>query len=484
MKSPLGRFNLFFTNIAFFGGLKVLGALFPLFIFPFVTRRLDGADAFGMYDIFLVISSLSASVAMMGIPDAMFRQYYIKCNAEYRKEVTATGFVIVVTAAIIVSLMVAILKNFIQVMVLNDNHYYSIIYFAAFYILLQNLFNVSVHPSRLDNNKKHLLFNTLFYAVIFYAVVLLLLHLSYGLYALIYAHLVAAGIMAIYFIYLNSSNFFPVRFSKDIAWKLLQVGLPLMPIFLIYWANNSIVRILIMKYLGATELGVFAIGSKYASVSTFLQMAFAGGWSFFTFSTMNDKDHVSIKSRIFEALLFIIVVGYAIIVPLAPYFFGLVFLGDYARGYVVFGQLFLAPLFLILYQIIASQFVIIGKSHYSLISLSVGFSVSLLLSFVFLKMGSGIAGLSYSIPISYLTAILIAYFFTRKFKIFDLNFESFVSFGFIIVMNIVLQIEHGLRVYIFLSPLLLIYCYINKRLILELIHMIKRLGLRRFRTNE
>lgn len=475
----MSRLKLLVTNVAFFGGLKVLSSLFPLFILPFVTRRLGGADEFGVYDIFMIISSLSASIAMMGIPDAMFRQYYLKSDAEYRKDVITTGFVILLTSAITVSLIVMILKNYIQIVIFNDYRYHSIIYFAAFYLLIQTLSNISVHPSKLENNKKHLLINTLLYATIFYSAILLLLHFSYGLYALIYAHLIAAALITAYFIYLNRKSFFPLRFSKDIARALFRVGLPLMPIFLIYWANNSIVRILIMKYLGATELGVFAIGSKYAAVSSFLQMAFAGGWSFFTFSTMNDEDHVSIKSRIFETLLFIIVISYAIIVPLAPYFFELVFTGDYTRGYSVFGQLFLSPLFLIIYQIIASQVTIIGKSYYSLISLSIGFSVSLILSLIFVKMGFGIVGVSYSIPVSYLIAILIVYLFAKRHKVFNLDRGSCVSFIFIIIINIILQIENGLRSYFFLLPILLIYFYINKNLILELISMVKRIGIKK-----
>jgi len=376
-------------------------------------------------------------------------------------------------------MILLILKNQLQGLVLDDQRYYSIIYFAAFYVIIENISNISVHPSRLDNDKKNLLISTLLQGIIFYAAVLLLLQYSYGLYSLIFAHFITAIIIAAYFIYLNRTSFFPLRFSKDIARALFRVGLPLMPIFLIYWANTSIVRILIMKYLGANELGVFAIGSKYASVSTFLQMAFAGGWSFFTFSTMNDEDQVSIKSRIFEALLFIIVISYALIAPFAPYFFELVFTGDYSRGHSVFGQLFLSPLFLILYQIVAGQFVIIEKSYYSLISMGIGFLVSLILCLIFLKCGLGIVWVSYSIPLSYLIALLLAYYFAKKLNVFDLDFLSFISFVFIIIINIVLQIEHSFRSYIFLLPMLLIYFYINKKLICEFVSMVRKLDLRK-----
>lgn len=471
----MSRLKLLVTNVGFFGGLKVLSSLFPLFILPYVTRQLNGAEEFGIYDIFIVISSLSASIAMMGIQDAMFRQYHLKNDEQYRKDVTATGFLIVTCAALAVSIIVLLLKNSIQSFLLDDARYYSIIYFAGLYVITQNLMNISVQPSRLANNKKHLLINTLINAVVFYAVVILLLQYSFGVYALIYAHFATAIFIAIFFIYINRKSFFPVRFSKEIANQLIRVGLPLMPIFLIYWANNSIVRVLIMKYLGAAELGIFAIGSKYASVSTFIQMAFAGGWSFFTYSTMNDVDQVKLKSKIFDTLLFIIVLGYALLAPLAPYFFELVFTGDYIRGFTVFGQLFLAPLFLILYQIIANQFTIVGKSHYSLISLGIGFIICLIMSLFFLERGMGIVAVSYSIPISYLIAIIISYLFAKKQKIFNLNIGSFISFGFIILVNLIIQIEQSLFTYIYLLPLIILFLILKRKIIAEFFDLGKRL---------
>lgn len=471
----MSRLKLLITNIGFFGGLKVLSSLFPLFILPYVTSKLGGTDEFGIYDIFIVISGLGASIAMLGTQDAMFRQYHINNEFEFRKSVTNTGFIVVLVSSILVGVFLLLINSFMQNFFLKEVQYNSLFLFAAAYIVSQNVMNISLHPSRLENNKLHLFVNTLLYVLFFYATVLLLLQYSFGLFALVYAHLFAALSLASIFIVINRKNFFPLNFSKKVALDLLKIGLPLMPIFLIYWANNSISRMLILNYLGPGELGVFAIGSKYASVSSFLQTAFAAGWSFFTFSTMKDDDQVMIKSKVFETLLFIIVIFYALLAPIAPWFFDNFFKGDYVLGYTVFGQLFLAPLFLILYQIIANQFTIIGKSYYSLISLGLGFLVGLIIALFFLERGFGIVAVSYSIPISYLITIFISYLFAKKQAIFRIKLVSLISFGFIIFINAIIQFEKSILAYFYLFPLIIIFLIINKNLIFELFNLSKRM---------
>jgi O-antigen/teichoic acid export membrane protein len=468
----MGRLKLLITNIFYFGGLKILSSLFPLLLYPYISKLISPAD-FGLYDIFMVIVGLSTSISMLGIQDAMFKEYYEKNDSTYKRLVISTGFVLVVLASLAFSLLLVLFKSFYQSSFLDNPSNYFVIYYAAIFVTLTNVSNTFVHPSRLNNNKKELIYYTFLFAILFYLSAIGLLYYNRSFLSLIYANFITILVIAIVFGKIHFRLFYPLRFSKKIAKSLLTIGLPLVPIFIIYWANNSIIRILIIKHLGATELGVFAIGSKYASISTFIQAAFAGGWSYFTFSTMKDKDQVEMKSKVFESLLFIIVIAYAFLSPFVPYLFKMLFEGDYIRGYTVFGQLFLGPLLLILYQIIANQFTIIEKSYFSLIALSVGFLIGLFFCYFFIYKGYGIKGASYSIPISYTFAIFLSYYFGKRYNLFHFSKYTYLSFFFLIVMNLVILLTHGTNSFIFCFSLLIIYLIINRLPIIELFQIAK-----------
>ena len=272
---------------------------------------------------------------------------------------------------------------------------------------------------------------------------------------------------------INFPYFKSFRFSKTIARSLLNIGVPLVPIFIIYWANNSVIRVLIIKNLGATELGVFAIGSKYAGISSFIQAAFAGGWSFFTFSTMKDKDQTEMKSKIFESLLMIIVVVYTLLTPFVPYFFNILFSGEYVRGYTVFGQLFLGPLLLILYQIIANQFTIIEKSFYSFIALMIGFLIGVVSCYTLIFEGFGIVGASFSIPISYIIAIFLVHYFGKKYHLFVFSRYVYISFCFLIIVNVGIQVMKGFYAFLFSFFIIIAFVFINKDPLMNLSKLIK-----------
>lgn len=374
-----------------------------------------------------------------------------------------TGFGIVFIASLLLSLILILFKSFYQSSFFNSSSNFFVIYYVAAFIILSNVSNVLVHPSRLNNNKKELIYYTFLFAILFYISSVVFLKYKPNFLSLVYANFLTIIAIGLVFGVIHFRFFFPFKFSKKIAKSLLIIGLPLVPIFIIYWANSSILRVLIIKHLGPTELGVFAIGSKYASISTFIQIAFAGGWSYFTFSTMKDVDQVAIKSKVFESLLFIIVISFSVACPFAPYMFKFFFSGEYVRGYTVFDQLFLAPLLLILYQIIANQFTIIEKSYYSFISLLIGFLIGLLFCYFSIYKGLGIVGASYSVPISYFIAILLSYFMGIKYKLLIFSKNVYVSFFFLIVINIAFLLTHGIYTFFFSFSLVFIYLLINKQ---------------------
>ncbi|MGL5099077.1 MAG: lipopolysaccharide biosynthesis protein, partial [Fusobacteriaceae bacterium] len=202
--------------------------------------------------------------------------------------------------------------------------------------------------------------------------------------------------------------------------ELFKIGIPLLPTFLIYWIFNSMDRIMINRMIGSTELGIYSVGSKVSSISQLIYTAFAGGWSYFAFSTMKDKDQVELNSKVFEYLGIISFVAYICAQPFIKTVFKFFLTGEYQRGSEVFAYLFLSPLMLMLFQITASQVIVVKKSYLSTLSLTVGAILNVFLNYYLIKY-YGIRGAAVSTLFSYIISVVMIMIVCYKYKLMKLK---------------------------------------------------------------
>jgi len=195
---------------------------------------------------------------------------------------------------------------------------------------------------------------------------------------------------------------------------------------------------MITNFLGTSELGIYAIGSKVAHISQLIYMAFAGGWQYFAFSTMKDGDQVDLTSRVFEYLGIISFAFFLLILPFNQLIFNLFFEGDYTKGSIVFPYLFLSPLLLMLFQTAGNQFLVVKKSYLSTLSLSIGAGLNVLLNY-FLIPRIGIVGASMATLIGYVTSVIIVVLITQKMKLFKIKFRFIIVSIFVVVDLIIFQ---------------------------------------------
>ena len=91
--------------------------------------------------------------------------------------------------------------------------------------------------------------------------------------------------------------------------------------------------------------------------------------------------------------------------PLIPYLFKILFVGDYVKGSVVAPYLYLSPLLLMLFQVVANQFLVISKSYLATVSLSLGAIINIILNFILIRK-MGIEGAAIATLTGYLFTII------------------------------------------------------------------------------
>ena len=179
---------------------------------------------------------------------------------------------------------------------------------------------------------------------------------------------------------------------------------------------------MITNILGIAETGIYAIGARVASISLFIYNAFTGGWQYFAFSTMKDKDQVTLTSRIMEYLAVVSFLGTFAVTLVADHIFNFVFTRDYILGVVVFPFLFLSTLVLMLFQTVANQFLVVKRSYVVPICLCLGVFVSVVLNLLGIRL-FGIVGAALATLLGYSVSLCVAVIVAQRWKLISCSWR-------------------------------------------------------------
>lgn len=428
--------KLFFENFLFYGGLSMLTKALPFITLPIITKMLPNASAYGIADMFNLVNSFGIAIAILGMHDAIFREYFEeKDDKNYQKKVTSTGLGIVLLSGSFILIVVLILQKKLAILFFKSAEFQSLLLLSSFAILIGSVSAIISAPTRMKNERRIYLYTGISFPVIGFILTYSLIKIGYTYRAIVYSNLLINLLSLTVFFFLNKRHFNLKFFDKKIARELLKIGIPLLPTFLIYWVFNSMDRMMINRMLGPTELGVYSVGAKIASISQLIYTAFTGGWQYFLFSTMKDKDQVEFNSKIFEYLgvisFFLFTLSFLFVKPV----FKIFFVGEYIRGSEVFPYLFLSPLLLMLFQILASQILIIKKSYLSTVSLLGGAVLNILLNYILIKK-YGMRGAAISTLISYFISLLFMMIICIKLKLLILSKRFIVQLSLVFYISL------------------------------------------------
>ncbi|WP_286906528.1 oligosaccharide flippase family protein [Clostridium sp. UBA1652] len=435
----MSRKKLFIENFLVYGLGGIISKIVPLIMLPVVTRLMPDTFYYGINDMANIIVSFGSAIAIMGLYDAMFRLFFEKEDENYKKEVCSTAFYSVIGTAIIVFIILIVFKGILSYQFFNSNKYENLLIISALTIVIGSTNTIISAPTRMLNKRKiFLILNTITPIISYSISVPLLLNKMYVM-ALPLAALISSASMLIIFYLLNKEWFNIKRFKKEHLKDLIKIGLPLMPNFLIYWILNSCDRLMINNIIGTSYVGIYGVGAKVASMSQLIYTAFAGGWQYFAFSTMKDKDQVGMTSRIFEYLGVISFITTIILTVFSELIFNILFEGDYVMGAQAFPYLFLSPLLLMLFQTAANQFLVIKKTWPNFIILSFGAFLNIIINLVLIPT-LGVEGAAIATLIGYISSVLVCVIVLHKMKLIEISNKFKLSTLSILIFFIVWRI--------------------------------------------
>lgn len=436
MSSNQNKKKLFIDNMLFYGGLSMLTKALPFITLPIITRLLSDSSIYGTSDMFNLINSFGSAIAVMGLYDGIFREFFErKDDLTYQKKVTATGLNLILISSVIIGILMYLFRKKISILFFENTNYSNLITVSGITIFFMAVANILEAPTRMKNKRRTYLFTGVGFPLIGFLLTIFFIKRGYTYEALIYSTLGMSIVSAITFLFLNRKDFSFKILDRKVAKELYKIGLPLFPTFLIYWIFSSMDRLMINRMMGASELGIYSIGLKVASISQLIYTAFSSGWQYFSFSTMKDENQVEVNSKIFQYLGVISILVYICAQPFIKPVFNIFFKGDYIQGYKVFGFLFLSPLMLMLFQILGNQLLIIKKSWIGTTSLLLGAIVNLGFNYYLIPI-YGIRGAAISTLFGYIISVIIISIICLKNKLLIIE-KKFLVIFFILIIGII-----------------------------------------------
>lgn len=471
----MNKFKLFLDNFLIYGIGGIINKLIPFFMLPIITRLMPNSGYFGLSDLTNTLIAFGSAIAVMGMYDAAFRTFFDENDEQFQKTVCSTTLLFVLGTSILVFVLFLFYDTFITKIFFGNDDYQILLYFAAFSILSGSTNSILSIPTRVQNKRTVFLVINFLSSVVSYTISIFLLLQGYYLIALPTAVLFSSLITGISFLIINKKWFNLNLFDFSLLKQMLIIALPMMPVFFIYWVLSSCDRIMIVHFIGDEAAGVYAAGAKLAAASQLIYMAFAGGWQYFAFFTMAEKNQVKNNSLVFEYLGIISFIATSFVCALSNNVMSIFYPENYHYGYVVVPYLFLAPLLLMLYQVISNQFLVIKKTWPGVLIVFCGGIVNLLCNY-FLIPVLGIEGAGFATVMGYTASVCICSFVLLRMKLLEIS-KKFLYAVFLIIINILLwrlfaqtDMLFGLMLFLIISVL---YLYVYKN---DVHNLIKRMN--------
>lgn len=436
----VSRLKLFINNMMVYGIGGIISKAIPLIMVPIITRLMPNSFYYGMSDLATTVISLFSALAVMGMYDAMYRMFFEKENLEYKKDICSSALAFTVLTSIIVSIVMIIFQKPISQLFFDSTSYGNLVMLCAMSVLIGSTNSIVSAPTRMQNKGKIYLITNAISPILSYGIAVPLLLNGHYLLALPISMLISSFSMELIFLILNYKWFS----LKGINWayikSMLKIALPLLPNFIIYWIFNSSDRIMISNILGQEASGIYAVAAKIGQVSQLIYLAFAGGWQYFAFSIMKDKDNVEVISKVFEVLMILSLITTLLGTSICKWGVELIFTEEYYSSYLCVPYLYLAPLLLMLFQIGTNQFLVIKKTWPNVLILSFGAILNIALNFILIPK-LGIEGASIATFVGYFISIILCVIVLLKMKLIKISFKEIIVISLFILFFVAMRIN-------------------------------------------
>lgn len=237
------------------------------------------------------------------------------------------------------------------------------------------------------------------------------------------------------FLFLSPQIFkFKLTFDKKLLYKMLTYGLPIMIGSIAFVTNENLDKLLLSKYLGKEQMGIYAASYKLGVFMTLYIMAFRLGAEPFFFNHAKEKNAKETYAKILTWFTIIGAVFMLIIVVFIDSFANIL-LGkeEYFEALAIVPIILLANLFLGIYNNLSVWYKLTDKTKYGMCFSVIGAIITIVFNVIFIPK-IGFMASAWATLLAYAFMTIISYFYGKKHYSVPYNIKSVFIYLFISII--------------------------------------------------
>ena len=446
------------------------------FLLPLYTNNLT-PSMIGVSDSITNLTGIMLPILTMGLDSAFSAFYFDKDDSNRSDKVYSTLALFFIILGFI-PLFLMIVASPISQFLFKSKDYYYIVRFA----MISVSFNLWYLPYSLELRLKNkmLLFGL---SNILASLTMILLNILF----VSVIHLGEASLV-LSTMFVNVEQLFvlfafvrnvPKRnnFDSILLKKMLMFAIPLMPMTLMMWVLSLSDRYVLLHYHGSGVVGLYGIGFRFTNLLNVVISAVSMAYTTFAFSSRDDTNSkknyyyiYSIESLLLMAIAFTFgLFGKEIIQIMTS--------ASYETSYVALRDLMFAQTFYAMTSIVGYGIYFEKKSIYSLMAVTAGAMINLLLNFILIPQ-YGIQAAAFTTLIGYCVNYFLTLYFSEKLYPCDYGHKKVLFvLGILYIVcfaSAELQIQYKLMIWllaasivllVFKNIILIVIRYVNNMLI-------------------
>jgi O-antigen/teichoic acid export membrane protein len=393
-------------------GFKIIDMLFPLFLLPIITRKLE-PDQYGLYVLYTALTAVLLPLLTLSVDSSILLNYF-KLKREDFSNYFSSGYFILLITSIAIGFIVWLFRFPLSDLASFPVELIIILILACFFQFHSNL-ALNIYQVR-QEPVKYGIFSLSLTVVRNALILILLFYFNLDGEGIIYGHLFTNILFFLISIYLFwSLKLFTLSLSKAFILDNIKVGYPLSLHQFGSWLSSSATRIIVGGILGTAAAGSFGVGATIGMIVAFTQDSFNRAFAPYLFNQLQTFNK-GVEGKLikmtygynFGLLIFAIVVGVAGYLSV-----GLLFGSSYEQSKNVVIFLCLAYAFDGMYKMHVNYIFFTKKTHLIfLITLTTGL-FNILLSYLFVR-NFGIAGGAISLSLINFIGYLLSWYIGNR----------------------------------------------------------------------
>lgn len=299
--------------------------------------------------------------------------------------------------------------------------------------------------------------------------------LKIGVHGYLLAIILSNFIVICFLVYssgIYKKNFSLKKTDWELAKKMLNYSIPMIPNYILWWINNASDRFLITFFCGTSINGIYSVAYKIPSLLSSVTAIFSSAWQISSVDNFGSEESINFYNKVYSFYSGVLFIGGSILILFSKFLAYILYAKDFFEAWKITPILILAYIFSALAQYLNSIFSASKKTKILMYSSLLGAVVNIILNVIlipkFLGIGAAIATL-----IGYMTIWVVNMKNTKKILLINFNLRVILFSLIFIIIEIIFILSETKERYIIAAMCSLGVILFNRRPFYDMFNIIK-----------